>query len=107
IRPVVQGNGQLVFAQPLASGHARLKGTIEWNRPNTDPRATATELRIWVNGFQQEPVALKREQGKQDFNALITVGEEKQNLINIDLSGAPLDSQSKIVFTVDCLKPQA
>lgn len=105
LRPARNERGELVF--PTAtSGRVRLHGRILWADPSHGGRAEHFLLRVFVNGFQQLPVYLRRrtaDEMETPFDTPLLLNRAAANHVRLVLprqdAGDPADCR------VDCAKP--
>jgi hypothetical protein len=86
--------GRTVFPA-VSEGKARLRGRVVWVNDQDQLLGGSPQLRIYVNGFQQIPVTLRRaSEGAKErtFEADVLFNRAKDNLIDIDLPDLCLDA---------------
>src|SRR5262249_53936270 len=68
LEPKVTADGKLVLDRPLAAGRATLFGKVYWARDDDEQFKTARQVRVFVNGFQQQPAELRPFRGVKKKN---------------------------------------
>ena len=111
--PKVEANGRLRLDRPAAAARVFLHGMVYWSREDDEQFRTAKEVRIFVNGFQQQPADLQpfrgvrsRNRPERRFVVELTLNREKDNHIEIVLPGLKQRSANRRELAVDCTQPE-
>ncbi len=100
---------RLVFSE-APGDKVIVRGSIVWP-DETDPRLDqATEVRVWVNGFQQRPVKLERRADRKTrrrtFEAEVVLNQAQRNRVEFELPGLAQEAGGRREFLVSCAKPR-
>src|SRR5262249_52388935 len=110
IRASLGANNELKFSD-LPPGRVWLRGRGAWDR---GLGALLTELniaRVYVHGFQQLRALLDPPQGpnprERSFRVPILLSKSKDNVVEVELPGLPIATESRSKFALDCRQPVA
>jgi WD40 repeat protein len=105
----LQEGGRVVFPKPAARGLVRLHGNVLWDEADDERLQQASQVRVYVNGFQQAPAELRRPAGQgrvRPFAADLLLTQAADNRVEIALPGLAQDAASRTRFAIQCRKPE-
>jgi WD40 repeat protein len=109
IRPRGAGSNSLAFEE-LPLGRVWLHGRVAWD-PDPDPLLKdLSQVRVYVNGFQQLPALLDPagpDSRERTFRAPLLLSKDRDNVVELELPGLALATGSAARFTLDCKAPVA
>jgi hypothetical protein len=113
LTPTLGSDGALFFDRPAGNGEARIFGRVFWNRDDDPTFKNASEVRVYVNGFQQRsgqllPVTVggdKRPERRFVVSAVLS--QAKDNRVEVVLPGLKQRSASRREVAVGCAAPVA
>jgi WD40 repeat protein len=107
IRPVVKADGVL-YIPPLPAGRVQLEGHVTWGKENDEQLRKAEMVKVFVNGFQQQPGwlgAAKDKTRERSFTAPIWLNREEGNFVELQLPNIKQEASNHAEFTVACRQP--
>ncbi len=107
IQPTVMSDNRFAFPEPIPEGQAWLEGRVVWPDEASQSVAEVPQVLIWVNGFPQGPVALRKDlkqPRERTFRAPIVLNG-KENRVEIDVPDLPQVSEARPTFDLACLQP--
>lgn len=109
IKPKVLPEGRIVFPE-LPAGQVTVRGRVLWSKQDDEQLKKIGMVKIYVNGFQQLPAALRSTTGdgrERPFNARVVLNRSQGNEIEIELPDLKQDhgNRHQRQFALDCAKP--
>jgi len=110
--PKLNANGQLTVGL-LPGGRVKLMGKVYWARDDDEQFKTAKQVRVFVNGFQQQPAELhpfrgvkKKNRPEREFDIDLFLNRPTDNHIEVVLPGLKQRSANRREFVADCANPE-
>jgi WD40 repeat protein len=108
VRPRDLAGGQVAFP-PVRSARVRLRGRLVWDEAADPTLGESHAVRVFVNGFQQLPRALRAAPGagrERRFEVDLLLTQEHGNQAELAVPGVALGEDARARFTVDCSRPE-
>jgi WD40 repeat protein len=92
---------------PLPIGRATINGVVRWSSADDEALTKARFVRVYVNGFQQLPIALKPATTKSRLRRfeVPVVLNEKDNTMEVEIPELKQDAGNRRKFVVPCDQP--
>ena len=92
---------------PLPIGRATINGVVRWSSADDEALTKARFVRVFVNGFQQLPIALKPAASKSRLRRfeVPVVLNEKDNSLEVEIPELKQDAGNRRKFVVPCDQP--
>jgi WD40 repeat protein len=109
IKPKVLPEGRLVFTE-VPKGQVQIRGRVLWSKEDDENLKKISMVKMYVNGFQQLPAALRSPTGngrEREFTARVVLNRSQGNDIEIELPDLKQDhgNRHSRQFTLDCANP--
>lgn len=102
-----EAQGRITFPKGVQAGRVKLSGSVCWGDNKAAHAHKGLTVRVFVNGFQQQPVYLKPWTSKNPlrlpFETELLLSWEKSN--HISLTAQEQDAADHSEFVVDCEHP--
>jgi WD40 repeat protein len=108
VRPRNLPGGKVEFP-PVRSPRVRLRGRLVWDRSADPTFKEGHAVRVFVNGFQQLPRALRAAPGagrERRFEVDLLLTQEHGNQVELAVPGVALGEDARARFTVNCAQPE-
>jgi hypothetical protein len=110
IKPKVLSEGRLLFPE-ASTGQVLIRGRVLWSKADDEQLKKIGLVRVYVNGFQQLPAALRAPEGnsrERGFTARVVLNRTQQNDVEIELPDLKQDQGNRHSrqFSIDCAKPE-
>jgi WD40 repeat protein len=106
--PEIREGGKLRFTTMASEGKLSLEGRIRWPDAATQRLNQVSVVHVLVNGFLQQPVALKPARPTDlewKWKAKIRLNRSGENEVSVLLPGVARASDCRLDFQVKCSKP--
>jgi WD40 repeat protein len=109
IKPKVLPEGRIVFTE-VPKGQVLIRGRVLWSKNDDEQLKKVGMVRVYVNGFQQLPAALRSPTGdgrERQFTARVVLNRSQGNEIEVELPDLKQDhgNRHQRQFALDCAKP--
>lgn len=109
IKPKVLPEGRIVFTE-VPKGQVLIRGRVLWSKDDDEQLKKIGMVRVYVNGFQQLPAALRSPTGdgrERQFTARVVLNRSQGNEIEVELPDLKQDhgNRHQRQFALDCAKP--
>lgn len=94
---------------PVPAGRVQLRGRVRWDRDDAPGLREARVVRVFVNGFQQQPQPLQPAapgSREREFQTDLLLTRADDDLNQVSLSVPQLDKDAVTHFTLRCTQPE-